>query len=505
MHHIVEMQGITKRFGPVLANDHIDFNLRQGEIHALLGENGAGKTTLMRILYGLYRADDGEIRVAGKPVRIGSPKDAIGLGIGMVTQHFALVPPLTVAENVVLGFTDGFLVDRATMEQKVAEAAARFGLEVDPSAVVRHLSVGEKQRLEILKALYRQARVLILDEPTAVLIPQEIESLFQTLERLRAQGLSVVFITHKLEEVMQISDRVTVLRDGRVIGTVNTAETNERELARMMVGRETFGVRREEEHAGGEPVLRVESLCVEDDQGLPALKEVSLTVRAGEILGIAGVGGNGQKELAEALSGMRSPTAGRIFVGGRDLTGATPSTFTAAGVGRIPEDRHAGVVGELSVAENLALEHLQDFIRGGLLDREAMQRHAQELIDRFQIKARSIDRARTLSGGNLQKVILARVLSRNPQVVIASQPTRGLDVGATEYVRQQLLQQRARGAAVLLISEDLDEILALADRIAVIYEGEIVGILPASDADPERLGLMMSGAVKERQGANVGV
>jgi simple sugar transport system ATP-binding protein len=503
--HIVEMLGITKRFGSVVANDGIDFSLSQGEVRALLGENGAGKTTLMRILYGLYRADDGEIRVQGKLAHIHSPKDAIELGIGMVTQHFALVPPLSVAENVVLGFTDGFRLDRATIEQRVAKSAARFGLEIDPAATVRHLSVGEKQRVEILKALFREAHVLILDEPTAVLIPQEAGVLFDTLRRLCEGGLSVIFISHKLDEVMAVSDRVTVLRDGQVVGTVPTPETSPRELARMMVGRETFGVTREGEQAEGEAVLRVESLCVADDQGLPALKDVSLNVRAGEILGIAGVGGNGQKELAESLCGVRQPTRGSVHIDSQQVTGATPAALWAAGMGRIPEDRHAGVVGELSVAENLALEHLTEFTRGGVLDNQAIQRHAEELIEQFQIKARPTDRARSLSGGNMQKVILARVLSREPRVVVAPQPTRGLDVGATEYVRNQLLRQRARGAAVLLISEDLDEILALADRIAVIYEGEIVGILSARDADVERLGLMMSGAVKERERAGSGV
>ncbi len=495
--YIVEMREITKRFGPVVANDAVTFRLAKGEIHALLGENGAGKTTLMRILYGLYRADSGQILVEGREADIRSPKDAIALGIGMVTQHFALVPPLTVAENIVLGYTDGFRLRRAVIEQQVGEAARRFGLEIDPAATVRHLSVGQKQRVEILKALYRDARVLILDEPTAVLIPQEVDALFQTLERLRADGLSVVFISHKLDEVMTISDRVTVLRDGRVVGTVLTRDVTQAELARMMVGRETFGVTRQHEVAQGDVVLEMDNLCAEDDQGLAALKSISLSIRQGEILGIAGVGGNGQKELAEVLSGLRKPTAGRILVKGRDLTGATPAQFSHAGVGRIPADRHEGVVGDLTVAENLALEHLHEFTRNGRLDRRAIQAHAEKLIAEFQIKARPGDKVRTLSGGNMQKVLLARVLSRRPQVVIAPQPTRGLDVGATEYVRQQLLAQRERGAAVLLISEDLDEILALSDRIAVIYEGEIVGLLPAEEADVERLGLMMSGAVRE--------
>lgn len=498
--HAVQMRGITKRFGPVVANNHIDFDLQQGEIHALLGENGAGKTTLMRILYGLYTADEGRIVVDGQAVHIASPKDAIQLGIGMVTQHFALVPTLSVAENVVLGYTDGFRLSPRVAQQRVAEAAVRFGIEVDPAALVRHLSVGERQRVEILKALYRNAQILILDEPTAVLVPQEVDVLFQTLERLRSEGLSVIFISHKLYEAMTVCDRITVLRDGRVVGTVAKEATSQEELARMMVGRETFGVTRQDSQPQDVALLRIENLSAVDEKGLPALKRISLEVRAGEILGVAGVSGNGQTELSHVLGGTLKPTEGRVLLGNQDLTGADPAQISASGVGRIPEDRHAGLVGELSVAENLALEHLDDFVTAGMLDHRRIRRHAERLIAEYQIKASPTDRARTLSGGNMQKVILARALSRNPQVVIASQPTRGLDVGATEYVRGKLLEQRDRGAAVLLLSEDLDEILALSDRIAVIYEGRIVGLLSADQAEEEKLGLLMSGA---REATNV--
>lgn len=497
--HIVEMNGITKQFGDLVANDHIDFYLEKGEIHALLGENGAGKTTLMRILYGLYRPDSGVIRIEGKPVEIHSPKDAIALGIGMVTQHFALVPPLTVAENVALGYEKDFIFRKAQIEKKVGEAAERFGIAINPKSLVRHLSVGQRQRVEILKALYRNARVLILDEPTAVLIPQEVDALFETLNRLKKDGLSVIFISHKLYEVTNITDRVTVLRDGKAVGTVNTAEVNQGMLAAMMVGRESFGVKRQAEAAPEEkPVLEVRNLSATDDKGLPALKNISFHINCKEILGIAGVGGNGQKELAEALCGVREPTSGEIICDGCNLAGKNPIDFTNAGMGRIPEDRHEGMVADLTVTENLALEHLNEYTRNGILDRKAIRKHAEDLIGQFQIKARPLDATRTLSGGNMQKVLLARVLSRSPKVVIAPQPTRGLDVGATDYVRQSLLEQRERGAGVLLISEDLDEILALSDRIAVIYEGEIVGVLPAHEATPERLGLLMSGAVKEQ-------
>jgi len=496
--YIVEMLGITKTFGELTANDNVDFQLRKGEIHALLGENGAGKTTLMRILYGLYRQDTGVIKVGGKPVEIHSPKDAIANGIGMVTQHFALVPPLSVAENIVLGNTDGFIVNRAVIEEKVGAAADRFGIEIDPKALVRHLAVGQRQRVEILKALYRNAKVLILDEPTAVLVPQEVDALFETLNRLKADGLSVIFISHKLHEVTQITDRVTVLRDGKLIGTVDTSSMSQSTLAAMMVGRETFGVTRKDEQKEQKKVtLRIQNLCAKNDQGKQSLTNINLDVHAGEILGIAGVGGNGQKELAETLCGVRDCANGSIQLEGIEINGKSPAEFTQVGIGRIPEDRHEGMVGDLTVTENLALEHLVEFTHKGVLDHKAIRRQSEALIRQYQIKAKPNDPIRTLSGGNMQKVLLARVLSRNPKAVIVPQPTRGLDVGATDYVRQQLLEQKERGAAVLLISEDLDEILALSDRIAVIYEGEIVGVLPAAEATPERLGLLMSGAVKE--------
>lgn len=488
----VEMRGIVKRFGDLTANNQVDFALQQGEIHALLGENGAGKSTLMRILYGLYQADAGEIRVQGQAVAIHSPGAAIAHGIGMVTQHFALALPLTVTENIILGYSERFHLDLIAAQAQVQQASLQYGIRVHPQAVVKTLSVGERQRVEILKALYRRARVLILDEPTAVLAPPEVEQLFESLLRLRSQGLSVIFISHKLHEVMQITDRVTVLRGGEVAGTAITAHTTQAELARMMVGRETFGVSKPALSAPGEAALHVAGLAAVDDKGLPALHGVSLALHAGEILGLAGVSGNGQKELAQVLEGTRPATAGRVLVQGRDITGAGPRAFMAAGIGRIPEDRHESVVAEMTVAENMALEHLHEFVRRGMLDKKRIRQHANTLIQAYQIKAKPGDRIRTLSGGNMQKVILARVLERNPAVIVVAQPTRGLDVGATEYVRQKLLEQRQRGAAILLISEDLDEILELSDRIAVIYEGRIMGILPAA-AHPERLGLLMSG------------
>jgi simple sugar transport system ATP-binding protein len=488
-----ELRGITKRFGDLVANDAVDLALAQGEVHALLGENGAGKTTLMRILYGLTHADAGTIEVDGRPVAIHSPRDAIAAGIGMVTQHFSLVQPMTVTENVILGRATGARLDLSAARDLVEEAADRFGIAVQPEAVVGDLSVGEQQRVEIVKALARDCRVLILDEPTAVLVPQEVDALFETLRRLVDDGLSVVFISHKLGEVRAISDRVSVMRRGQMVGTA-AGDIDERELARMMVGRPAFGVGRQEPlWHDGEARLQVRGLSARGNHGLPALHEVELEVHAGEIVGLAGVSGNGQTELAEVLSGMRHTTAGSVTVDGVELADAGPAEVMAAGVGRIPEDRHASLVLELPVSLNLIMERIDDFAPGGRLDRGAIESHAEELIERYQIKARPGDRVSTLSGGNIQKVLLARVLSRDPKVVIVSQPTRGLDVGASEYVRSELLERRAAGAAVLLMSEDLDELVNLSDRIVVLYEGRVVGRIEAAEADPEHLGMLMAG------------
>lgn len=492
--YAVEMQGITKRFGNVLANDNVHFCLEKGEIHALLGENGAGKTTLMRILYGLYRADAGEIMVDGQKIDVTSPRQAIEAGVGMVTQHFTLVPTLTVAENIVLGYHNKATVSKSEIEASVKAASEKYGIHVEPAVLVRQLSVGERQRVEILKALYRNARILIMDEPTAVLVPQEVDVLFDSLLRLVKSGLSVIFISHKLNEVMAVCDRITVLRDGRVTGTVRKEDTTQQQLASMMVGRETFGISRQSERVTGEPIYSVRDLSANNRQGLPALKGVSFDLHAGEILGIAGVSGNGQSELTDVLTGLLSPTGGKVMLGEVDLTHADPGQISAAGVGRTPEDRHEGSIGDLTVAENLALEELPKFTHNGMIDQAKILESAQKYIEEFQIKARPNDRLRTLSGGNMQKVILARALCRKPKVVIASQPTRGLDVGATEYVRKKLLAERDRGAGVLLLSEDLDEIIALSDRIAVIYEGCIRGIMPAAEATAEKLGMLMAGA-----------
>jgi general nucleoside transport system ATP-binding protein len=493
----VEMRNITKCFGALVANHRVNFALHQGEIHALLGENGAGKSTLMRILYGLYHADEGEIAIKGQPVVIRSPKAAIAHGIGMVTQHFALAHPMTVTENIIVGATPSWNLNRRAAEATVAQTAQRFGINLDPAAQVRHLSVGQHQRVEILKALYRHANVLILDEPTAVLTPQEADQLFVNLRHLQQNGLAVVFISHKLHEIMAITDRVTVLRSGRVVDSIATKDATPHTLAQMMVGREMVGVTRTSRPHQSRPVLQLQNVSALDRQGLSALKGITLDIQAGEIVGLAGVSGNGQTELAEVLDGTRRCVDGKIQLDGTDITNTSPRQVMSAGLGRIPEDRHAAVVAELSVAQNMALEHLDEFAPGGRLNHRQIRCHAESLIADYQIKAKPDDRIRTLSGGNIQKVILARVLERNPKAIVVAQPTRGLDVGATEYVRNKLAEQRTKGAAFLLISEDLDELLALADRIAVIYEGQIMGILPVGETDAEelrdRIGLWMAG------------
>jgi len=497
----VELRGITKSFPGVLANEHVSFEVKAGEVHALLGENGAGKTTLMRILYGIYQPDAGTIAVNGAPVTIRSPADAIRQGIGMVHQHFMLVHNLTVAANVALGLPSsrrGGLLDLDVVAQRVTELAKTYGLKVDPHAYIWQLAVGEEQRVEILKILYRGAALLILDEPTAVLTPQEVDELFVTLRRMAKEGHSIIFISHKLHEVTAISDRVTVLRGGRVVGTLDTAKTNRNELARLMVGREVLLRVNKKEQEPGPPRLKVERLSVQGNKGVLAVKDISFEIHGGEILGIAGVSGNGQRELAETIGGLRPPESGRVLVDEVDVTGWSPDKLIPHGVSHIPEERlREGVIKEFSVEENLILEdHVKPpFAKNGIfLDFAEISRHSQALIQAFNIKTPSPKTPLgTLSGGNIQKMILARELSRNPAVLIASQPTRGVDIGSTEYIHQTLLKQRAENTAILLISEDLDEIRNLSDRIGVMYEGQLMGIVDPGEVTVEELGLMMAG------------
>lgn len=498
------MRDIVKAFPRVVANDHVTFEARAGEIHALLGENGAGKTTLMNILYGIYRPDAGEIHIKGKPVVIHSPRDALRLGIGMVHQNFRLVPTHTVAENVVLGMPGAPVVDERAIRAQVATFSQKYGLSVDPSAHIWQLSAGEQQRVEIVKALYRGADILILDEPTSMLTPGEAEDLMTILRRMAAEGNTIIFITHKMDEVVALSQRVTVLRQGKVVATIETAQTDERTLARLMVGREVLFHLDKEPAQLGASVLRVEDLHILNDKGLPAVKNFSLTINAGEILGIAGVAGNGQRELVEAIAGLRPMTRGAMFVAGQKATAPSPRTMVEYGVAFVPGERWTGLVPGMSIAENLILKNYRHapFSSGVFLNRAEINAHADRLIEQFAVAPPNRDTAvKLLSGGNIQKVLLARETTSAPALLIAAHPTSGLDVGATEFIRQALLAQRAQGRAVLLVSEDLEEILALSDRIAVMFEGELMGIVPSAQADLETIGLMMAGAHRTATGA----
>jgi ABC-type uncharacterized transport system ATPase subunit len=499
----VELRGITKRFPGVLANDRVDFDAAEGEVHALLGENGAGKSTLSNILTGLYRADEGDMHLHGRRVSFSSPRDALDAGVCMVHQHFRLVAPFSVAENVILGDHRGegrkFTVNPRHIERRVAELGERYRIAVDPRARVWQLSLGEQQRVELLKALYREARVLILDEPTAVLTPQEADSLFDTLRVMASEGRTIIFISHKLHEVKAVSDRVTVLRAGKTVATVDTADSTPHSLAALMVGRAVAAPeRRPRATEVGAPVLEVRGLSAPGDRGGDALRDVSLTVGAGEILAIAGVAGNGQRELAETVTGMRRPSAGSIAVAGRVLRGGDAREAISARVAHVPEDRlHTGVAPSLPISSNVVLKAYRGrgVTKGPLLRLRRIRDHAARLIERYDVRGGGPDLpARRLSGGNLQKVVLAREFEGEPQVLVVASPTRGLDVSAIETVHGYLRDAAANGVGVLLISEDLDEIRALADRIAVMYEGAIVGEVAADEATVEELGLMMAGA-----------
>jgi ABC-type uncharacterized transport system ATPase subunit len=501
---ILEMRNMCKNFGEVLANNHIDLVVEKGTVHSIVGENGAGKTTLMNILYGLYKANDGEIILNGKKVEINDPSDAVRLGIGMIHQHFKLIPAMTVAENVMLGLEPRkgrFLLDIASLNRQTQELSDRYGLAVTPEVLVENISVGIRQRVEILKALYRKANLLILDEPTALLTPQETEDLFKVIRRLRSDGITILFISHHLKEIIEISDKVTVLRDGCVVKTVNKKDTNEVGLARMMVGRDVFLRPAPASKKIGQVILSVKDLCANNMFHRPVLKNVSFDVRAGEILGVAGIDGNGQTELVRSLIGIQPVTKGTISLRGKEITHLSVRKMRDSGIGVIPEDRlKEGLVEDFNVQENLCLglQHNKPFSNGLVLNWAEVKKNAIQLVKKFDIRTPSIEhQVRLLSGGNQQKVIVAREIFHAPDTIIAAQPTRGLDIASTDFVHEELIQERDAGKAILLLSLFLDEIMLLSTRIAVIYKGEIVAIVDKDKTTAEKLGLMMLGGSYE--------
>jgi len=495
---VLEGRGITKTFPGVVANQDVGLTLRSGEIHCLLGENGAGKSTLVNVLYGLYQPDEGQVLVHGEPVRFRSSADAIAHGIGMVHQHFQLIPTFTVSENVALGNETSRrgVLDLDDTRGRIEEISARYGLHVDPDAVVGELSVGVQQRIELVKALYRDADILFLDEPTAVLTPGEVDEFFGVVRGLVDKGKSIIFITHKLREVLAVADRITVLRGGRAVGTADPATATEQDLANLMVGRDVVFTVEKPPATPGEPVLRIDGLAVEDDRGVTTVADLDLTVRAGEIFGIAGVEGNGQRELVEAVTGMRRPVAGTITLLDTDITHADPRTVADLGVGHVPEDRNRhGVVGAFTIADNVVLNqyHKAPFSRRGIRDYRAARELATRLVEQFDVRTPSIDSAaQTLSGGNQQKVIVAREMTRDVRLLVVSQPTRGLDVGSIEFIHRRIVEMRDQGVAVLLVSAELDEILSLADRVGVLYRGRLVGEHDRADTTREEIGLLMA-------------
>jgi simple sugar transport system ATP-binding protein len=495
---ILEVRGLTKTFPGVIANEDVDFSLHEGEVHCLLGENGAGKSTLMNAVFGLYQPDAGQILLRGEQVQFGSSRDAIAHGIGMVHQHFQLIPVFTVAENVILGneLRKGLVLDLDTARERIRELGSRYGLQVDPDVLVGDLSVGEQQRVEVVKALFREADILILDEPTAVLTPGEVDEFFGVVRNLIGQGKSIVFITHKLREVLAVADRITVLRNGRVVGDADPAEATQQSLATLMVGRDvSFTI----DKAPAKPtavVLRTSGLTVQDDRGVTTVDGLDLEVRAGEIFGIAGVQGNGQRELVEAIVGMRGKVDGTVEIDGHDVTHATPREVLDLAVAHVPEDRGKhGVVGPFSIADNLVLNRYwrEPFARRGLRQEDAIEREALDLVDRFDIRTPGTQvKVDNLSGGNQQKVIIARELTGDVRLLVVAQPTRGLDVGSIEFIHHRIVEMRDQGAAVLLVSAELDEVLNLSDRIGVIYRGALVGVFDRADATRDRLVLLMA-------------